>query len=479
MCASLFIGISSKRYRGGIIIRMLLAFASVCCLATLSRAEKVDGMVFCKDGPCTEKTHVAWTRVVKDLNNNLQNAQQVNIYAGTCRSGAFITEAANLKFPFVLGTAVKTTDGDAEEGYSSADQNPPGRYKGATGNFYYSYPMYLSKSAVAAVPTAKSIHTDAAGWVAQDPDLKDVNHPQYTTGNTPNEALKLNGGTNATWDLMFAGNTGGLYTQTRLEFWKAINGLKPDNFQFYWYDNSAQTTTSGVVINGPGTYDNWGTALGNLKAQANKAAKKTLINIFLDGHGFRGDADLALAPGGVPGLPGQGIVVGRGMGQTTVLNISVDSDFWNDMSTGIVNPGSTFVRGEQPAFFFAASAVHLTMPVTVSIGSIVLGSFMLPSTPGGGEVEIPLSDSTIQSILGAYGGSSSLNLIFNIAPSDWIRVGLEADLMQDPNYQPLLYGTGILTSVFIENPPFEMPATGLVSISTQTGSFQATDKSLP
>lgn len=449
---SLLIG--TKRHCGGIIIRMLLAFASVYCLTALSRAQDVDGMVFCKDVECSKNTHVAWTKVVKDLNNNLQNAQQVNTYVGTCRSGAFINAATNFKFPFVLGTAVKTTDGDAVEGYSSADQNPPGRYKGSDGDFYYSYPMYLSKSATSAtVPTAKSIHTDAAGWVGQDPKLKDVNHPQYATGNKANEALALNGGTNATWDLMFTGDTDGLTTQLRLEFWKAINGLKPTNFQFYWFNYPAQTTSSGVVISGPGTYDNWGTALGTLKAQADKAVQKTLVNIFLDGHGFHGKADLALAPGGVPGLPGQGTVVGQGMGETTVLNIPTDADFWNDMSAGIVDPGSPFVRGEQPTFFFAASAASVTMPVTVSIGPFVLGSFMLPSTPGGGEIEIPLTDSTIQSILGAYGGSSSLNLSFSIAPSDWIRVGLEADLIQDPSYQPLLYGAGIMTSVFVENPP--------------------------
>lgn len=429
---------------------MLLVFASVYCLAALSRAQKVDGMVFSG----SENTHVAWTRVVKDLNNNLQNAQQVNIYVGTCRSGALINSATKLNFPFVLGTAVSTDDGDAVEGYSSTDQNPPGRYKGSDGDFYYSYPMYLSKSAGSAtVPTAKSIHTDAAGWVGQDPKLKNVNHPQYATGNKPNEALALNGGTNATWNLMFAGDTGGLTTQLRLEFWKAINGLKPNNFQFYW-NNYSDQTFNGVVINGQGTYANWGIALGNLKAQANKAVQKTLVNIFLDGHGFHGTADLALAPGGVPGLPGQGIVVGQGMGQTTVLNIPTDADFWNDMSAGIVNPGGPFVRGQQPAFFFAASAASVTTPVTVAIGQFVLGSFMLPSTPGGGEIEIPLTDSMIQNILAAYGGSSSLNLSFSIAPNDWIRVGLEADLIQDPSYQPLLYGAGIMTSVFVENPPF-------------------------
>jgi hypothetical protein len=397
---------------------------------------------------------ISYLALIKLLNADLAGAQQVNIYDGVCHGGGLLTAAGNLSMPFFIGVGEKDPAVCTTSDSSKADQKPPGRLTispaGDDKNFYYGFDEYITKRLqnVATIPTAQSLFTAAQADVLADPGLKGQT-PGSTQSKDANINLAINGGTNSNHALIFDGTTGGLNSEALLETYRALaqGGYgftnKGNSLQFYKSSNAKQSF-EGTNIDGPGTLANLKAALTNIQASVKANPNKELVNIFFQGHGYL-KAVAAPRQNGMNGVPKDGAVVSGG--GTSTLTLPTDAAFWEDLEVGIEPNDESLTRIFPPQFSLSVSEDGLSAPIGITIDGLSLGSFSLPSSSTGAELDVPMPDSLTAALLLEAEGDTSIPISFTLGPGDFFRIATEDDILLDPNYQQDQYGFGISTVV--------------------------------
>ena len=395
---------------------------------------------------------ISYLALVKLLNDNLAGAQQVDIYDGVCHGGGLLTAAGNLSMPFFIGVGEKDPAKCTTSSSSTADQKPPGRLTispaGNDKNFYFSFDAYITKRLqnVGTVPTAQSLFTSAQSDVASDPSLKGET-PGSTSGNGANVNLAINGGTSSNHALIFNGTTAGLDTEPLLETYRALAqggyGFTNKGNSLQFYNNSdAKQSFEGTNIDGSGKLANLKTALGNIQTSIKANPNKELVNIFFQGHGYL-KAVAAPRGNGMNGVPKDGAVVSGG--GTTTLMLPTDAAFWEDLEVGIEPNDESLTRIFLPQFSLAVSEDSLSAPIGITIDGLSLGSFSLPSSSKGAELDVNIPDSLTAALLLEADADASIPISFTLASGDFFRVATEDDVLLDPNYEQDQYGFGIST----------------------------------
>lgn len=388
----------------------------------------------------------------KLLNENLGDAQQVNFFLDACYSGAMIDLAADPKYkptiPFCLGTSDngKTKSTDI---YSNKDVDPPGRLKHSTKEQYFGgYTPYLVKQLRAGSPKVKDLHALAKADLEKDPGRLYNEKPQFATGNGADDQLKINAGTNKKYALVFGGDLSRLYTRPVQEMWLAMKGKGYDSLKLYEH-NFIKQTFDGIDFEGQGTYQNFKAELEGYKAAMAADKGKQTASIFLETHGVRDTKDFKYQVNAIPNTPKQGeVVMGQGGGAQS-LGLLMDGDFWRDLKEDLITDDPNQVRAVQPRFYlsYSEAAFAANSAMDIFLGGIDLGSFILPSTTIGGMLEVPLTDSQLTQFIALNDGLPEVSVSFTLADGDSFRVATDDDVLFDPNFTQLNYGTGLIVGV--------------------------------
>jgi hypothetical protein len=440
----------------------------------------ITGISLTKDGDGKNGT-IPYDSLVKLLNGNLANAQQVNIYDGLCFGGGILAPAATLTMPYYVGVgqsdpSKKTVDGDSE-----TDVNPPGRLKIQTGTkdgnpvytYFYSYSAYLTKrlADTANIPTAAGLQKAAADASTTDPDLKAAVSPKAIMGNGANPNLAINGGTKSSSMLYFVGNPAGLNLDP---FRKTVKVVSDAAYGFAKAPNTLgtyvgnYTKVGGVELTGQGTLAGLESALANLKATIAANPKQALVNIDFDGNGYREAEAAPKAQGAAPG-PKDGAIFGNAPGGLTTVSLTLDAEFWTDLSAQLTSQGAGLVRGALPEFILGYSEASASDPVTIMIGNLTLGSFSLTNSSSGDELQYDLPDPFTLQLLSEYDNATSLPIEFLFgSSSDSFRIATPDDVDTPGSlYTGVDYGVGIATTVAeVEYEPGvvpEPPSLGLLA----------------
>ncbi len=406
---------------------------------------------------------IPYDSLVKLLNDNLANAQQVNIYNGLCYGGGLLAPAANLTMPYYVGVGQSDPSMKTKFGYSNADQVPPGRFQVQTAtkvsdgspiySYFYSYSDYLSKrlANTAAIPTASGLQTSAANDSTADPDLKASVSPKAIMGNKADPNLAINGGAKSSSMLYFAGNFTGLYTapiaQTARILADPAYGFTKAPNTLGIYLQTTESISNGPPVNGQGTLTDLNNALANLKATIAKNPNQALVNIDFEGHGYREANAAPMAPAAAPGTK-DGAVFSGGPGGLTTVSITTDSEFWTDLSAELTPQGAGLTRGALPEFILGYSEATVSNPVTIMIGNLTLGTFSLTNSSAGDELQYDLPDAFTLQLLSEYDNASSLSIEFLFASGDSFRIATPDDVDTSGSlYTGVDYGVGIATTV--------------------------------
>jgi hypothetical protein len=330
------------------------------------------------------------------FNQYLSNAQQLNVFTSTCRSGGLANAANGLKtVPYVISTATKV-DEDTQDGWSEADKNPPGRLPKhdttdavVADSFYYSYTAYATKQLRTGASTVQQVHDTAKNGMSQETV---GGTPQLVNGNGGNAATNINAGASSL-AMVFAGNMAELHEDLPDQPYLAFKPLVTTE-SYYLYDKTPNTYDK-VKVDGDGTYKSFTTGLGNLQTAVDANKGKVTTNLFLEGHGYATEKNVTPQPGAIPAAPKQGEEIAPPpTGGGIMLNIGMDPGFWSDLHEGVTQSTPGLFRVDQPDFFLTVSEGNITQPIGISIDGISLGSFgfSVPSL-GGATLDVPLSDS--------------------------------------------------------------------------------------
>ncbi|MCC6229354.1 MAG: hypothetical protein IT432_09025 [Phycisphaerales bacterium] len=385
----------------------------------------------------------------KVLNDNLGDAQQVNFFLDACYSGAMIDLATDPKYkltiPYFLGTSDNGKTKSTDIG-SSKDANPPGRLKHSKKDYYFGgYTPYLVKQLRAGSPKVKDLHASAKADVEKDPARLYNEKPQSDKGNGADDQLKINAGTNKKHALVFGGDLSRLYTRPVQEMWIALKDKGYDSLKLYEH-NLINQTFEGADIEGSGTYENFKSELQAYKTAMAADKGKQTASIFLETHGVRDTKDFKYQVNAIPNTPKQGEVITGGVQS---LGLLMDNDFWRDLKEDLLVDDPNQVRAVQPRLYVsyseAAFAPNSTM--NISLGGINLGDFLLPSTTIGGMLELPLTDSLLTQFITLNDGLPEVAVNFSLNDGDSFRLATDDDVLFDPNFTPLNYGTGLIVGV--------------------------------
>jgi len=406
-----------------------------------------------KDG---KNDYLSYLELVKLLNDNLGDAQQVNIYNNTCHGGALLTQSGQLTMPYFVGVGEKDPRKCIWFGDSTKDQIPPGRLTisgGYSDNYFYSFADYVTKRLQWTDPiaTVEALFDVAAASVEADPDLaKHGQKPGSTSGNKADLNLAINGGAKSNHALIFDGYRKDFYDEPGLELYRALvnanYGFKQGagNSLSFYFNNFVEQDYEGTHIDGSGTLEHFKAAMQNLQTLVKKNPNQELVNIFFDGHGYEKAAAAPRQPG-LGDQPKDGYLVSGGT--QGCLTFPTDSSFWHDLKIGIVPNDEDLIRVDSPAFVLDVSEASISHPVTIMINNLLLGEFNLSSTSTGGELDAVLSDSTVSQLIAESDGAPSLTVTFELAPGDYFRVATEDDILLDPSYSEGDYGFGIVTTI--------------------------------
>lgn len=412
---------------------------------------------------------IPYDSLVKLLNANLANAQQVNIYDGLCYSGGLLAPAANLTMPYYVGVAQSDPSKKTAFGYSTTDQTPPGRLKIQTAtkgetpiySYFYSYSDYLAKrlADTTTIPTAASLQKAAADASTTDPDLKANVSPKAIMGNKADPDLAINGGAKSSSMLYFVGNDVGLYTAPIAQAARilASAGLgftkAPNTLGVYIYNTD--TINNGPKVNGEGTLTDLKNALANLKATIAANPNQALINIDFEGHGYREAEADPKAPGAAPGTK-DGASFSSAPGGLTAVALNTDAEFWTDLGAGLTPQAKAadLIRGAPAEFILGYSQAIGNDPITIMIGNLTLGSYTLSTSAGGGEIQVYLPDAFTLELLAEYDGDSAIPIRFEFASSsDSFLIATPDDVETAGSlYTGVDYGVGIAETVAIVEP---------------------------
>ncbi|MFO0835358.1 MAG: hypothetical protein U0638_10325 [Phycisphaerales bacterium] len=386
----------------------------------------------------------------KVLNDNLGDAQQVNFFLDACYSGAMIDLATDPKYkltiPYFLGTSDNGKTKSTDIG-SSKDADPPGRLKHSKKDYYFGgYTPYLVKQLRAGDPKVKDLHDKAKADVEKDPARLYNEKPQSDKGNGADDQLKINGGTNKKHALVFGGDLSRLYTRPVEEMWLALKPKGYDTLKLYQHSTSKQTF-DGIDFAGPGTYENFKSELEGYKALMGADKGKETASIFLETHGVRDTKDFKYQVNAIPNTPKQGeLITGGG---ATSLGLLMDNDYWRDLKEDLTIDDPNQVRAVQPRFYvsYSESTFAPDSPVSISLGGIDLGDFLIPSSAIGGMLELPLTDSQLVQFIAMNDGLPEVAVNFTLASGDSFRLATDDDVMFDPSFTQLNYGTGLIVGV--------------------------------
>jgi hypothetical protein len=398
--------------------------------------------------------YLSYLELVNLLNQNLKDAQQLNIYVDVCHSGALLKGASKLTMPYFVAVGNKDPDKCVSFGRSDEDQKPPGRLTisgGYSDSYFYSFADYVTKRLknTDQIATAQSLFDSASSDVKADPSLKGQ-MPDSTSGNKADLNLALNGGAKSNHALIFDGNREDLYEEPGLELYRALANAKygfkqkaGNSLQYYDQDSKEQDY-EGTHIDGKGTLANFRIALQNLHNLIKNNPQKELVNIFFDSHGYQKAAAAPRQPG-LDGVPKDGVLV---MGRTTgCLVVLTGESFWHDLKVGILSNDEDLIRVNPATFVLDVSEAQMSQPVAIVVNDLPLGYFNLSSTSTGGELEVTLPDSIASELIAEADGAPSITFTFEVAPGDYFRVATEDDILLDPAYTEGDYGFGIATTV--------------------------------
>jgi hypothetical protein len=411
-----------------------------------------------------KNTQLSYLELVKLLNDNLKDAQQVNIYVDLCHSGAFLEEAKNLTMPYFVAVGEKDAAKCTYSNSVKTDEKPPGRLtisppynKDLEDPFSYSFADYLTKrlKQTKEIATAKSLFEAASEDVKEDTGLsKHGQTPGSGFGNEAKLELAINGGDKSNHALIFDGwHITSDQKEPALELYRALAKAKykfkkdGNSLQFY-FDLSDKEELEGTSIDGSGTLANLKVALQNLQNLVKKNPKEELVNIFFNGDGYQAAAAAPRQPG-LDGMPKDGFLV---LGRTTGLVVPTDLSFWHDLKVGIVPNDEDLVRAHPAKFVLYVSEASMSYPVAVAINDLPLGYFYLSSTSTGGELEVSLPDSFTKALIAEADGAPSINVTMALTPGDYLRIATEDDILLDPAYSQGDYGFGIATTVIGMDP---------------------------
>lgn len=400
------------------------------------------------------ETRISYLDLVKLLNENLKDAQQVNIFGQACHVGGLLKAGGKLTMPYFIAVGEKDPSACVTSGSSEKDQVPPGRLTiskiGDDDFFYYSFAYYITKELKKAkqAPTAQALFDSAADDVKKDPDLAGET-PATTSGNGADAKKAINGGDKSNHALIFDGDRGGLDTEPGLERYRALAdpkyGFQKDGNSLQFYRNgSLKQDYEGTKIDGPGTLANLKAALQQLNNLIKNNPKKELVNIFFDNHGYQ---KTALAPHqpGLDGVPKDGVLV---LGGTQgCFQMPTSLAFWSDLKVGLYSNNQNLFRVHMPDFVLDVSEASTHAPIAIAIDGVALGYFDLPSNSTGAELVVHIPDSITQQLIEQSDGASTLSVTFNVTPGDYFRIATEDDILLDQNYTQTGYGLGISTSV--------------------------------
>lgn len=403
----------------------------------------------------------------KLLNDNLANAQQVNFFVDACYAGALIKLAPDPKYKLTIPYFLGTSDNDTKSTdiWSRKDLDPPGRLKHTDGGIYFaSYQAYLTKKLEAGAPKIKDLHDAAKSDFEKDTSRLYNEKPQSAKGNGADDQLKINAGTSKKHGLVFGADMSDLQLRPPRQTWLAMKGMGYDTLKFYQH-NFLPQTFDGIDFAGQGTYEHFKTELEGYKTAMDADKGKQTASIFLKTHGVRDTKDFKYQVNALPNTPKQGeLITGGG---ATSLGLLMDNDYWRDMKEDLVIDDPNQVRAVQPRFYvsYSESTFAPDSPVSISLGGIDLGDFLIPSTTLGGMLELPLTDSQLVQFIAMNDGLPEVSVDFTLASGDSFRLATDDDVLFDPNFTQLNYGTGLIVGVQ------GVPAPGAIVLSVVAMGF--------
>jgi hypothetical protein len=459
--------------------------AGVGGLAGLAEAapKKDYGLCFWSKTDADER--IVWSKVLNEIKGAVGRAKQLNYWVDACYAGNAITKSDPTS-GIDLGVAQAIMVATPAErlmrfGYSSKDNNPAGRLK-VGDTFYYSFNDYVTKRLQSndPVPTIKQVFDAAKQGVDDDKDIPAGRVPQKVLRSGGDDALKISGSAAKNRTIIFGADTSGMYLESQDASAKAWGAYTPDSLVYYNHNYLANASRTPPLA-GSGTWANFKTAMGDLKTQLAAGDEKTqMVNLVHVGHGTQYAIDDGAKPGNRPfesvdqpgepavsskagvSLIGQGREILGADGPVT-LTIPTDSDFWFALKTGLVPPVDDEVRVYQPRFHLAYAFQDGAGPVNVSIGGLPLGTFAL-GPASSGQLEVPLSDGYLSSLIAAYDGLASLPITLSLgASSSFLRMATLDDLLHDAGYQGTSYGSGISTVIV------GVPAPGAAALLLSAG----------
>lgn len=430
----------------------LLVLVAGSLSAAAADREITAGLSFWSPDSQADYDHLSYVGFIKLINQNLKDAQQANLFIDACYSGPLHDLVAQDKtkfaMPYVLGTATqdlrKTTDM-----WSSRDVNPPGRPRGEDDGYYGGYTPYLAKHLAGPAPTVRALLDSAGADNAADPDRKYGEVPKKSKGAGGDDTLKINQGTNKKHAGVFAANLSKLYTEPPNMLARRVTALNYDSVKYYKHNRTAGDYT-GYRIDGNGSFGNFKSWLEGLEPTLRGDKGKQTVSLFIETHGIKDTKNSKFKVGAIPGTPKQGeAYAGLPGGSDTVLTLTMDDEYWSDLREEVTADLPDQVRALQPRFYLAYSEAAMAADsfMDIAIGDIFLGSYHLDTTSLGGLLEVTLTDSILAQVLARHDGAPELALTFGLNEGDMFRIAVDDDILTDPLFQPLNYGTGLLVSV--------------------------------
>jgi hypothetical protein len=432
--------------------------AVIAIVPSTHAAEKFEyGLEFWPpSGNAGDDDQIPWVKVLTVMKDNLGRTKQLNYFVDACYAGQAIeqsnpTGGIDLGIPYTMSVATPK-DRLMRFGWNSDDVQPPGRLK-IGDRYYYSFNDYLTKRLQnkTPVPTVKNLFDAAKADVIAEPKIPEGRTPQFVKRGAGDDGLKIKGDANKSRALVFGADMNEMYFDPHDESYRALNAYTFDSIVMYRH-SVAQDLNRNPPIQGKGTWANFKTAMADLKAQmANGNDKTEMVNVFHVGHGYRSTIDDGKPPGLLIAGSARGrVLAGRASLSSISLTIPMDPDYWSTLKAGLLSAppsDSALTRIEPARFFVAYSRHHSSQSLNVSIAGRPLGSFALPSAPPSGTLTVPLADAFVLDLIAHHDGESHLPIQFDLAPGDSLRIGVVEDLLNDPNYVPTTYGTGLSTVV--------------------------------